>query len=127
MIAYASVGSNNLDEAKMFYDALLASIGMASYYDARTGGRLYGDPSTGFFAVHRPYDGQPATGGNGAMAGFRLDDEEQVRRFHALALSLGATNEGDPGPRGTREPAAFFAYLRDLDGNKICAYCFPGQ
>jgi len=71
-----------------------------------------------------PYDGNDATIGNGTLAGFGLESREAVAAFHAKALALGATNEGDPGPRGGDASPAYFAYFRDLDGNKLCAYHF---
>jgi catechol 2,3-dioxygenase-like lactoylglutathione lyase family enzyme len=120
-VGYCTVGSNNLEPAKAFYDALLATIGMKPVFEHKSGGRLYSGKSTGMFGVLGPYDGNPATVGNGAMFGFRFDTPEEVAAFHAKALELGATNEGDPGERvkGTH-----FAYFRDLDGNKLCGYCF---
>jgi catechol 2,3-dioxygenase-like lactoylglutathione lyase family enzyme len=121
MLGYAIVGSNRLEEAKAFYDALLGSIGMKTMFDHPSGGRLYGKPSSTIFGVLGPYDDEPATVGNGSMCGFGLESHEQVAAFHAKALELGGANEGDPGLRG---PGAYFAYFRDLDGNKLCAYKF---
>ncbi|MDB5447963.1 MAG: glyoxalase [Phenylobacterium sp.] len=118
---YFTVGSNNLDQAKAFYDALLGSVGMKPRFEHGSGGRLYGSRGGGVFGVLGPYDGKPATVGNGAMAGFGLDSREEVDAFHAKALELGGTDEGAPGERG---PGAYFAYFRDLDGNKLCAYKF---
>lgn len=119
MLGYATVGSNRVDEAKRFYDALLASIGLSKVFDHPSGGRIYGKPGGSMFGVITPYDGQSATVGNGSMFGFNLESHEQIAAFHAKALELGGTNEGDPGPRGA---GAYFAYFRDLDGNKLCAY-----
>jgi predicted lactoylglutathione lyase len=67
-----------------------------------------------------PYDGQPATVGNGSMCGFRFDTREAVDAFHARALALGGADEGAPGERA---PTFYMSYFRDLDGNKLCAYC----
>ncbi len=119
--SYFTVGSNRLEEAKVFYDALLGSIGMKPRFEHPTGGRLYGSKGLGLFGVLGPYDGQPATPGNGVMGGFSFDTAKEVADFHAKALELGATNEGDPGERG---PGVHFAYFRDLDGNKLCSYAF---
>lgn len=117
---YVCVGSNRLEEAKAFYDRLLGSIGMAPRFDHPSGGRLYG--GDGFmFGVLGPYDGKPATVGNGALGGFAFDTAEEVAAFHAKALELGGANEGDPGERA---PGVYFAYFRDLDGNKLCGYKF---
>lgn len=124
MLNYATVGSNNLEAAKAFYDPLLESIGMKTFFNHPSGGRLYGRPGKSLFGVLGPYDGNDATIGNGTLAGFGLESREAVAAFHAKALELGANNEGDPGPRGGDNSPAYFAYFRDLDGNKLCAYHF---
>jgi catechol 2,3-dioxygenase-like lactoylglutathione lyase family enzyme len=120
MLGYSTVGSNKLEAAKGFYDALMASIGVEKMFDHPSGGRLYGKPGS-IFGVLGPYDGKAACVGNGSMCGFGLDNREQVAAFHAKALALGGVDEGAPGERG---PGAYFAYFRDLDGNKLCAYKF---
>lgn len=124
MLNYATVGSNDLDRAKAFYDSLLDTIGMTKFFDHPSGGRLYGRPGKSLFGVLGPYDGNEGTVGNGTMAGFGLESREAVAAFHAMALELGAINEGDPGPRGGENSPAYFAYFRDPDGNKLCAYHF---
>ena len=120
-VGYFTVGSNDLEKARAFYDSLLGSIGMKGIFDHPSGGRLYSGKGMGMFGVLGPYDKQPATVGNGTMGGFRFDTAEEMAAFHAKALSLGATNEGDPGPRAAN---AHFAYFRDPDGNKLCGYFF---
>jgi len=120
-VSYITVGSNDLEKAKAFYDGLLGSIGMKGAFDHPSGGRLYRGKDTGLFGVLGPYDGKPASVGNGTMGGFKFDTRAEVDAFHAKAMELGATNEGDPGERG---PGSYFAYFRDLDGNKLCGYKF---
>ena len=120
-VSYFTVGSNKLEEAKVFYDALLGSIGMAAVHEHASGGRLYRGKGTGLFGVLGPYDGAAACVGNGSMGGFSFDTVEEVAAFHAKALELGATDEGQPGER---MPGVYFAYFRDLDGNKLCGYKF---
>ena len=120
-INYFTVGSNKLEQAKVFYDALLGSIGMNPAFEHPSGGRLYRGKGIGMFGVLGPYDKNPACVGNGSMAGFKFDTAEEVDAFHAKALELGGSNEGDPGER---VPGAYFAYFRDLDGNKLCGYKF---
>lgn len=117
---YATVGSNRLDEAKAFYDALMGQAGIPPFMEHPSGGRVYGTESGFRFGVLGPYDGQPATAGNGAMVAFRFDSRAEVDAFHAKALALGGADEGAPGERA---PTYYFAYVRDLDGNKLCAYC----
>jgi catechol 2,3-dioxygenase-like lactoylglutathione lyase family enzyme len=115
---YCTVGSNQLEEAKVFYDQLLAVIDMKPFFEQAHGGRIYASGGN-LFGVLPPFDGGPATFGNGTMIGFAADSRAQVEAFHAKAIELGGTSEGPPGERG---PAAYFAYVRDLDGNKLCAF-----
>ena len=120
MLSYATVGSNRLEDAKAFYDALLGSIGLTPMFEHPSGGRVYGRDGQIGFGVLGPYDGAPATVGNGSMFAFALETRAAVDAFHAKALALGGTDEGAPGVRG---PDWYFTYVRDLDGNKLCAYC----
>ncbi len=122
MFNYAAVGSNKLEEAKKFYDELCGMAGLPKAFDHPSGGRMYGQPGRTMFGVLGPIDGQPATVGNGTTFGFHLDTPAAVDAFHAKALELGATCEGAPGPRGGENSPFYFAYFRDLDGNKICGY-----
>jgi catechol 2,3-dioxygenase-like lactoylglutathione lyase family enzyme len=120
-VSYMTVGSNKLEEAKAFYDALLGSIGMKGLFEHPSGGRLYRGKGTGLFGVLGPYDGNAACVGNGMMGGFDFDTREEVDAFHAKAIELGGSCEGAPGER---MPGVYFAYFRDLDGNKLCGYKF---
>ena len=120
-LSYMTVGSNKLEAAKAFYDALLGSIGMAGMYEHPSGGRLYRGKGVGLFGVLGPHDGNDACIGNGTMGGFDFDSREEVDAFHAKALELGGSCEGPPGER---MPGVYFAYFRDLDGNKLCGYKF---
>jgi len=119
MLSYATVGSNDLKRAKEFYDRLLAAFGIEAAFEHPSGGRVYGKNGYTVFAVVGPYDGEPASPGNGIMVGFRFDTSEDAAAFHAKALELGATDEGAPGVRGG---PFFMSYFRDLDGNKICGF-----
>ena len=121
---YATVGSNRLEEAMAYYEALLGSIGWGPLFDNPGGGRFYGSVTEGMFAVVRPFDGNPATVGNGTMAGFAFDTRAELEAFYAKALELGGTDEGAPGDRGG---GSYFAYFRDLDGNKLCAWTFAPE
>ena len=118
-LSYATVGSNDLERAKAFYDALLGSIGLEIAFEHPSGGRVYGEGGLTAFAVLGPFDEGPATVGNGTMVGFRFDTPEEAAAFHAKALELGATDEGAPGVRGG---PFFMSYFRDLNGNKICGF-----
>jgi catechol 2,3-dioxygenase-like lactoylglutathione lyase family enzyme len=119
-LGYCTVGSNSLEKAKGFYDALLGTAGMAPLFEHPSGGRVYGKDGNPCFAVLGPFDGKPATAGNGTMCAFRCETREEVNAIHAKALMLGGKDEGAPGERG---PGMHFSYFRDLDGNKLCAYC----
>ena len=125
MIGYVTLGTDDLDRARAFYDALLAEIDARRLMElADNGFTLYG---TGFskpgLAVIRPYNRQPATAGNGNMVALPVDTRARVDSFHARAIELGASDEGRPGLRSEEGPRAFYgAYFRDPDGNKLCVF-----
>jgi predicted lactoylglutathione lyase len=119
-ISYCTVGSNDLEAAKNYYDALMDFIGNKPQFEHPSGGRLYNGPA-GLFGVVGAYDGNAATVGNGAMVGLSFDTTDEVDAFYAKAIELGGTDDGPPGERA---PGAYFAYFRDLDGNKFCGYKF---
>jgi catechol 2,3-dioxygenase-like lactoylglutathione lyase family enzyme len=121
-LSYCTVSTNDPDKAAQFYDGLLGSIGWGVLFEIPERGRIYGD-GVSMLGVMTPYDGQPATFGNGTMFGVKFDTVEEVASFHAKALELGASNEGDPGER---MPGAQFAYFRDPEGNKLCGYSLGG-
>ncbi len=118
-INYTTVGSNKLDEAKAFYDGLLSLAGFAPMMEHQSGGRAYANADGQIFGVFGPHDKQAATVGNGSMLVFAFDTRDEVDAFHAKGLELGGTDEGAPGKRN---PGAYFAYFRDLDGNKLGGY-----
>ena len=125
MIGYVTLGSNDLDRARAFYDALLGEIGARRLMELPENGfTLYG---TGFgkpgLAVIKPHNGEPAVPGNGNMVALVMESRGAVDAFHARALALGGTDEGAPGVRGEEGRRAFYgAYFRDPDGNKVCAF-----
>lgn len=120
-LGYVTLGTNDLDRAVSFYDRLLGSVGASRFIESARGVSWTFGPRTTSLSVMKPFDGKGATVGNGVMAAIGLDDREKVVAAHDLALTLGATEEGVPGPRGD---AGFFAgYCRDLDGNKLCLFC----
>lgn len=117
---YAVVGSNRLERARAFYDALFGSTGVEPLLEHPSGGRYYGKDGLLFFGVLGPHNKSPATVANGSMVSFCFDTPEEVNAFYQQALELGATDEGAPGYRG---PTYYMSYFRDLDGNKLCANC----
>ena len=119
MIGYVTLGTNDLPRAAAFYDALLGEIGAGRFMAGDTFVAWAISPTTPGLGVIKPFDGQPATRGNGTMVALVVDSKEKVNKLHAKAMSLGATDEGAPGPRGE----GFYAgYFRDLDGNKLNAF-----
>ena len=118
MIGYATLGTNDYDKALKFYDALLAELGgKRTFSNDHLQG--YGSRGGAMLAVAKPHDGKPATAGNGTMFALAAPSKELVDKVHAKALSLGAKDEGAPGPRNE---TFYGAYFRDLDGNKLCVF-----
>jgi len=130
MFSHVTVGSHDFARAVAFYDPVLATIGLKrvhSYAEHGWAGWMVADaPSVEggpTFWVGRPANGQPPAPGNGCMTAFRAPTRKAVDEFHATALALGATDEGKPGIRMHYHPNYYGAYLRDLDGNKLCVVC----
>ncbi len=121
MIGYVTLGTNDLDRAASFYDALLDVIGATRMMDEDGFVAWATTPEAPSIAATKPFDGQNATAGNGTMVALAVDTAEMVDRLHAKALELGAVDEGAPGPRG--EGGFYAGYFRDLDGNKLNAFC----
>ena len=116
MIGYVTLGTKDLPRAAKFYDALAKELGVPRMMESERF-IAWGVPRGGAgIGLTYPFDGKPATVGNGVMVAFAAKDKAQVDRIHALALSLGGTDEGAPGQR----MEGFYAgYFRDLDGNKL--------
>ena len=122
MLAYATLGTNDLPRAAAFYDAVLAVIGGKRMME--TGQFVAwdnGTPGAGL-GVTTPFDGQPACVGNGCMVALQADSRRTVDRLHALALALGGRDEGAPA---SRYEGFYAGYFRDLDGNKLNV-CYMG-
>ena len=124
MIGYATVGTNDLQRAMAFYDALFGSVGISRLLELPHLAGWGVSWSKPMFGVVKPFDGRPASPGNGAMIAMGQRTREKVRRLHSKAIEMGGTDEGEPGVRGADGSQAFYAaYVRDLDGNKLCFYC----
>lgn len=120
MIGYVTLGTNDLPRAAAFYDALLAEIGAKRIMDLERGyvwGVTMDKPALG---VLKPFDGKPATVGNGVMVALTVNSRDKVDRLHRKALELGARDEG---PVGLRFEGFYAGYFRDLDGNKLNVFC----
>ncbi len=120
MIGYVTLGSNDVPRAAEFYDDLLALVGAGRFYEGDNFVAWATGPGAPGLSVITPFDGNPATVGNGTMVAIAVDSPDKVHEVHARALALGGTDEGAPGPRAD----GFYAgYFRDLDGNKLNAFC----
>lgn len=120
MFSHIMIGTNDLARAKVFYDALLATLDVKpGFVD---GHRIFWRAPSGVFAVTLPINGEPATAANGGTIGFACQSAEQVEAWHAAGLRQGASPcEDPPGVRQGSVGQLYLAYLRDPDGNKICA------
>jgi catechol 2,3-dioxygenase-like lactoylglutathione lyase family enzyme len=120
MFSHVMVGTNDLAKAKKFYDAALGALGIGP--GMQNGDRVYYMSPNGVFAVTKPINGQPATVGNGGTIGFAASSNEKADAWHAAGVAAGGTTcEDPPGVREGRTGKLYLAYLRDPDGNKLCA------
>lgn len=127
MIAYVTVGADDIPRAKRFYTAFLPALGYGLTEGAE--GLSFAlpvpegqAPVLPDFYVKPTYNGQPATAGNGAMVAFEATDQKQVRDLHAAAVAAGGSDEGQPGFRASYGPRFYVGYLRDPQGNKIALF-----
>lgn len=127
MIAYVTVGADDLTRARRFYAAFLPALGYTltegpeglSYALPLQPGQAFAPPD---FYVKPAFDGRPALAGNGAMVAFQAEGQQQVRQLHAAALAAGGSDEGLPGFRPHYGPRFYVGYLRDPQGNKIALF-----
>lgn|ERR687893_339530 len=125
MIHHVSLGTNDIDRARAFYDPLMALLGLR-LIEAKDRALLYGTGEV-LFSVERPVDGQPASPGNGVHVAFAARDRAMVEAFHATGLARGGRDAGGPGLRPTYDPNYFAAFLYDPDGNKVEAVTFSAR
>lgn len=126
MISHVHVGVADLDRALAFYTPLMAALGLPLRFtelDRGWAGWSSRDGGRPLFVVGRPFDGRPATPGNGTMTALVARSRAEVERVHALALGLGAADAGAPGLRPQYHPDYYGAYFIDPDGNKLCIVC----
>lgn len=119
MLAYSTIGVSDIERAEKFYTELFATLDAKPFFRRPDGGFIgFGvAPGQPFFGIAKPYDGEPQHPGNGNMVAIAAKDAEQVKSLYDKAIALGATCEGEPGPRV--EGMVTCAYVRDLDGNKL--------
>ncbi len=125
MIGYITLGTADLEKAAAFYDALLGTIGDTRFMEEPDYFIAWSkDEDQAALSVTKPFDQKPATVGNGVMVAMYFETPEQVNAFYDKAIELGATCEGQPGFRPQDATSGFYAgYFRDLDGNKLNAFC----
>ncbi|HEY1878901.1 MAG TPA: VOC family protein [Caulobacteraceae bacterium] len=120
MFSHIMIGTNDLARAKTFYDAVLGTLGVPPAQDG--GNRIFYMTPTGVFCVTQPIDGEPACHANGGTIGFAAASSEQADAWHAAGVANGGKSiEEPPGVRDGGLGKMYLAYLRDPDGNKICA------
>jgi len=120
MIGYITLGTNDLDKAVAFYDALLGELGASKFMEDEKFVAWVVSPDKPGFSVCKPFDGKAASVGNGTMIALAADTTDKVDAMYAKAIELGGTDEGLPGGRGN---GFYAAYFRDLDGNKLNVFC----
>jgi len=124
MIGYVTLGTNDLDTGAAFYDALLKELGHGRMMEQEGVFIAWGDMNSPGIGLTKPFNGEPATVGNGVMVALQCKDAAEVDRVYNKAIELGAQDEGPTGDRG----GGFYAgYFRDPDGNKLNAFCMTGE
>ena len=124
MFSHVILGVNDLETSRQFYDAILGTLGMkpGAYNPNGEAGRYFYRSPAGLFGITTPINGASATAGNGSTTGFAMASTEQADAFHAAGVANGGTTcENPPGWREGPSGPLYLAYLRDPDGNKICA------
>ena len=121
MFSHIMVGANDVEKSKVFYDAVLGTMGHEpGVFDDK--GRVFYFTPTGIFSISKPIDGESACHGNGSTIGFAAKDPAQADAWHEAGLANGGIScEEPPGEREGAGGKLYLAYLRDPSGNKICA------
>lgn len=129
MFSHVMIGTNDIERSKRFYDAVLGVLGAGEPHRNQNGTgqvRLFYRHEGSSFCVSEPIDAESATPANGGTIGFRCSSPEQVRTFHDVAVAHGGTSiEGPPGMREGQMGVMHLSYVRDPDGNKLCALHRP--
>jgi len=121
MFAFTMIGVNDLSLSEKFYDDILLPLNIIKTLKTERyiGYSKKNTPEIIKFYITKPFNKDVATNGNGTMIAFLAESQEVVNKFHEISLKKGAVNEGSPGPRNDLD---YYAYIRDVDGNKICAF-----
>ncbi|MFP3943193.1 MAG: VOC family protein [Alphaproteobacteria bacterium] len=121
MFGYVTLGTNDLEKGAAFYDTVLAEIGAKRMMETDRSVFWTAGAGAPMLGLMKPFNGEPATAGNGTMVALMVDATDKVDQVHAKAMELGAPDEGAPGHREA-VPGFYGAYFRDPDGNKICVF-----
>ncbi len=131
MFSHVMLGSNDIERSKRFYDAVLGVLGVGEPMRNQAGSghtRLFYRHDGVTFCVTEPINGEAATGANGGTIGFKCDSPEQVQAFHDAGVAHGGSSiEQPPGPRTGPAGTIYLSYVRDPDGNKLCALYRPAK
>ena len=129
MFSHVMIGSNDIEQSKRFYDAVLGTLGASEPFRNQTAAgctRLFYRHEGSTFCISEPINGEAATCANGGTIGFKCSSPEQVQKFHDTAVAHGGISiEDPPGLRESAMGAMHLAYVRDPDGNKLCAIYRP--
>jgi catechol 2,3-dioxygenase-like lactoylglutathione lyase family enzyme len=129
MFSHVMLGSNDIERSKRFYDATLGVLGVGEPHrnlNATGQTRLFYRHDGASFCISEPINGEAASAANGGTVGFKCDSPEQVQQFHDVAIANGGISiEAPPGLRENKLGAMYLAYVRDPDGNKLCALHRP--
>ena len=124
MLSHTTLGVTDVQGARRFYDPLFQALGLVlKFADDRWAGWKHPDADRPLFIVTRPFDGSPASAGNGQMLALLSPSRAIVDQCHSLAIAHGGSDEGKPGLRPQYHPHYYGAYFRDPDGNKLCVCC----
>ena len=124
MIGYVTLGTNHLPQAVAFYDQLFRTLDIGRFMEEEDRFVAWAPaPDQPSVAVTVPFDGKPATVGNGVMVALYVKTRAEVQKVYDKALALGGKDEGAPGPRGNPGSGFYAGYFRDLDGNKLNVFC----
>ncbi|MFM5967665.1 MAG: VOC family protein [Micrococcales bacterium] len=124
MLSHTTLGVTDVRRAEQFYSALFGVLGLSlKFSDEHWAGWRHPDFDRPLFIITRPFDGAPATTGNGQMIALLSDSRALVDQCHAIALAHGGADEGEPRLRPQYHPNYYGAYFRDPDGNKLCVCC----